>query len=130
MRRGRICIAQSGSGLLVGEVSILNCFKVATCDSKGSWQPCSDTADYKARFLFNPQNLQKHQLTDTHILDKWSDVYASELDQPFPYVSPIPFHHKKGAIIWAKLEGMVQPTTVTRLMFLLTGYTSHLLVMV
>lgn len=117
LRRGRICIAQSGSGLLVGEVSILDCFKVAICDSTGSWQPCSDTEKDKAQFLFNPKNLQKHQLTvtDTHILDKWSDVYAWELDQPVPYVSSIPFHHKKGAIVWAKLEGTVQHTTVTRL---------------
>ena len=79
--RGRIALIESGSGLIMGEVDLVDC----------SDKPI---ARYQSQFKF-------HKVEDTDLLKKWK--YAWILHSPKRYAEPIPYTHPKGAVIWVKL---------------------------
>ena len=82
--RGRIGLIESGSGLIVGEVTIIGC-----------GQPImSDNAALMTAHL--------HQVIDFSLLKKWK--YPWILKDPERYKKPIPYNHPKGAVIWVKIK--------------------------
>ena len=87
--RGRIGLIESGSGLVVGECTIVNCWHFIAEQSKADW---FDWDDYKLC----------HMVDDISLLDKWR--YPWVLHGAKRYEKPIPYKHPKGAVIWVKLD--------------------------
>lgn len=104
-KRGRICLAQSGSQCLVGEATIQDCFQIARrSHPDGQFQPCTSSKLNQSRFLLNPDNMQKHQVYDLTMLQSYTNVYARVLSNIMPYAQPVKYSPKPGAIVWAKLD--------------------------
>ena len=73
-KRGRICIAQSKTSLLVGEATLTNCLRVGRVE-KGRLVPWSSSKTDKKNFLGSAENLEKHCVEDLGVL-KYRQVYA------------------------------------------------------
>jgi len=83
--RGRVGLIEKGSGLIVGEVEIVDC-----------------SANLGMQQLFDHKD--KHFVGDlNHLLVNWP--IAWKLAFPKRYDKPIPYNHPQGAVIWVKLEG-------------------------
>lgn len=83
MVRGRIGIIEAGTGLIVGEVTLL-----------GSGQPL--TEDEAKR------HIGAHQVKDIELLKKWR--YPWFLEDARRYKTPIPYDHPKGAVTWVRID--------------------------
>lgn len=101
-KRGRICIAQSKSQMLVGEVEVVNCLKVGR-KVDGKLVPWSDSPQDVQNFIGASENLPKHCVEDLSWVP-YSKVFAWVLDKKLRYTEPQPYRHKKGCIQWVKLE--------------------------
>mmetsp|Transcript_159133 Transcript_159133/g.296548 ORF Transcript_159133/g.296548 Transcript_159133/m.296548 type:complete len:718 (-) Transcript_159133:58-2211(-) len=82
-RRCTICLAQSGSGKLVGEVRIIDCVPLRLEDL--------------------PQHVEKHCIQDFTIV-KYRRIYAWVLQDAVRYEEPLSYTHPQGAITWVKLN--------------------------
>lgn len=80
--RGRIGLIQKGSGLIVGEVDLVDCLEF------------SNQSALYAR-------VDKHQVEDFNLLDKWNIAWVLENENR--YEEPIPYDHPQGAVIWVRL---------------------------
>lgn len=80
--RGKIGLIQSGSGLIVGECELIDCFEI-------------DDVLYKNSYKF-------HAIQNTEIMP-YKKTYAWVLSNPIKYKTPIKYKHPNGAIIWVKL---------------------------
>jgi hypothetical protein len=80
--RGRIGLIESGSGLIVGEVTLTDC------------GPALDV-------LTALMNMPSHQVSDIQLLKKWK--YPWVLKDAKRYEKPIPYKHPQGAVIWVRL---------------------------
>jgi len=78
---GKIGLIESGTGLIVGEVTLVGCFPNPIPKSK--------------------HLIRYHKVEDLSLLDKWK--YAWLLKDAKRYKKPIPYEHPKGAVIWVKL---------------------------
>eukprot|EP00435_Cladocopium_sp_Y103_P056439 s636_g19.t1 len=101
-KRGRICIAQSKSQMLVGEVEVVNCLKVGR-KVDGRLVPWSNSPQDLQNFIGARENLPKHCVEDLSWVP-YSKVFAWVLDKKIRYAEPQPYRHKKGCIQWVKLE--------------------------
>eukprot|EP00438_Fugacium_kawagutii_P034999 Skav222690 [mRNA] locus=scaffold5100:7512:13418:- [translate_table: standard] len=88
-KRERIALAQSSSGLLVGEVDVVDSF------------PVGDPAT--AEYLWAPRNLSKHCLSDCSTIS-YKNPYAWVFSNPTAYMPPKPFCHKPGCRKWVLLR--------------------------
>jgi hypothetical protein len=79
--RGTVGLIESGSGLIVGSVEIVDCSNF----------PINKLPHYK----------RLHLVEDESLLDKW--CYAWVLDNAKRFDKPIPYKHPKGAVIWVKI---------------------------
>ena len=79
--RGRIKLIESGSGLIMGEATIVDSF-------------FPDVLNLVAHMDF-------HQVTDKSLLRKWSCAWI--LKDAKRYDKPIPYKHPQGAVIWVNL---------------------------
>lgn len=79
--RGLIGLIEAGSGMIYGE-----------CNLKSSRRLTNE--EYISCF-------EKHKVSDISLLSKWS--YAWELEDVLLYEDPIPYNHKRGAVIWVNL---------------------------
>ena len=98
-KRGRIAIAQSGTGTLLGEVTIVDCLQVGRRCPDGtitSW-------NNEAHFLGAPDNIPKHCVEDVRAIT-YKSVWAWVLQAPTLYPSPVPYSHPQGAVIWVNLQ--------------------------
>lgn len=77
--RGRIGLIEAGSGLIVGEVTLVDSLDPATADG-----------------------FMKHHIEDESLLKKWP--YPWVMSKPVRYEKPIPYKHPQGAVIWVKLD--------------------------
>eukprot|EP00438_Fugacium_kawagutii_P018008 Skav223294 [mRNA] locus=scaffold2998:131354:133662:+ [translate_table: standard] len=118
-KRGRICIAQSKSKMLVGEVEVVDCLKVGR-KVDGRLVPWSLAAEDVRNFIGAPENLPKHCVEDLNWVPyskamrgaEWGlvglsgadPVFAWVLDKKLRYEQPEPYRHKPGCIQWVKLE--------------------------
>eukprot|EP00438_Fugacium_kawagutii_P031201 Skav220796 [mRNA] locus=scaffold150:236840:244810:+ [translate_table: standard] len=89
-KRERIAIAQAASGLLVGEVDLVDCF------------PVGDPA-ITSQYLWAPQNLHKHCVTDPATVP-YKNPFAWVLSNPRVYSPPRPFPYKPGCRKWVLLQ--------------------------
>lgn len=80
--RGRIALIESGTGLIVGEITLYG---------------CSPTPIPK-----NKKLIKYHRVENLELLDKWK--YAWYLKDAERYEKPIPYVHPQGAVIWVKLN--------------------------
>jgi hypothetical protein len=82
--RGRVYLIKSGTGMIYGEADLIDSFPV----------------NYE---LMN-KNQNKHRLRFEQWLDMgYSNPHAWVLENPVRYPEPIPYEHKKGAIIWVNI---------------------------
>lgn len=81
--RGKIGLIESGTGMIVGEVEVIDC----------SEEPLSEDAAKVSIYL--------HQVENLNLLKKWK--YAWVLKDAKRYDKPIPYKHPKGAVIWVNL---------------------------
>jgi predicted transcriptional regulator len=85
--RGRIGLIEQGTGLIVGEVDIVDSFHAAVefyCEKAKSF--CYHRID----------------TDDFDLLDKYE--YAWVLDNVKRYEKPIPYKHPQGAVVWVNVE--------------------------
>ncbi len=82
--RGKIELIQSGSGVVVGQVELVDCIQLSPQDYRNS----SD----------------KHCIKED--LDKipYKKTYAWVLKNPVRYDNPRPYIHPMGAVIWVNLD--------------------------
>jgi predicted transcriptional regulator len=81
--RGRIHLAQAGSGTLVGEVRITDCFPVTMA-----------TLARRAK---------EHRITSVRcVVAKYKRMYAWVLADAMRYSSPIAYRHPPGAVTWVR----------------------------
>jgi len=78
---GKIGLIESGTGLIIGEANLIGCSHIPI-------KP-------------NDKYFDKHKVEDTELLIKWR--YPWILSDAKRYDNPIPYKHKKGAVIWVKL---------------------------
>jgi hypothetical protein len=79
--RGVIQLIEAGSGLIVGQCTLIGSHEVS---------------DEMAKESFDA-----HQVADLSLLKKW--CYAWRLCNVHKYEKPIPYKHPKGAVIWVNL---------------------------
>lgn len=79
--RGLIRLIESGSGLIVGEVELVDCIGPLSQD------------DLKNNFSYTQYDVGLNML-------KYKNTYAWVLKNPKIYKNPIPYNHPQGAIIW------------------------------
>ena len=100
----RFAIAESQSGTLVGEATVINCLKVGRL-SKKTQQLKRWSKKHKSDFIGRKENFHKHRIADLNIV-KYQEVYAWVLDGVVRYKQPVPYTHPQGAVKWVKLDGV------------------------
>jgi hypothetical protein len=79
---GRIGLIEAGSGLIVGEVTLIGC-----------------------GFALSPEQAERtqdlHQVEDLSLLEKWCIPWW--LENPVRYKTPKPYDHPKGAVTWVRV---------------------------
>lgn len=101
-KRTRICIAQSKSKSLIGEVDIVDCLQVGRMEN-GQLIPWSDSEWHQQNFIGAEENLPKHCIEDLSCI-AYSKIYAWVLDNKQRYDKPKPYRHKTGCITWVRLD--------------------------
>ncbi len=86
--RGRIGLIQSGSGLVVGEATLVDCFSIIN----------AQTGKCEAPNLCE----MRHRISDQALLAKYP--FAWVLSDPVRYTKPKPYQHPKGAVVWVKID--------------------------
>lgn len=76
--RGRVGLIEKGSGLIVGEVDIVNSLSLG--------------------LQYLKDKIHKHQVDDFALLEKWNHAWV--LNAPVRYKEPVPYKHPKGAVVW------------------------------
>ena len=82
--RGRIGLIEAGSGLIMGEASLIHCR-----------QPFAGDQEAAAWF-------RKHLVHRFDLLKKWR--YPWVLDNVKKYDKPRPYKHPQGAVIWVNVD--------------------------
>ncbi|WP_064091737.1 ASCH domain-containing protein [Rossellomorea aquimaris] len=83
--RGEVGLIKSGTGLVVGKVSIVNSIKLSIRDYQmGNEFHCVDSKE-------------SYELP-------YKNTYAWVLEKPEIYENPIPYKHPMGAVIWVDLS--------------------------
>ena len=82
--RGRVGIIQTGTGLIIGEATLVDCL-----------EPVKTMTQAKA-------TQDKHRVEDLSLLRKWSVPWL--LKDAELYDEPIPYDHPRGAVVWVKLK--------------------------
>ena len=82
--RGRIGLIKSGSGLIGGEIDIVDCLSGKNCNRRMRYQ-CK----------------AKHCISDMSMLEKWPVAWVME--NPEIYKETLPYKHPQGAVVWVKL---------------------------
>ena len=103
-KRGRVCIAQSRSNLLVGAFTIVDCVLVARRNPAGDLVPRDATPAGAADFLCNAANFDKHRISDFSIVS-YSKVFAWVLADVESYSTPIPWYpgNRRGSVKFVNL---------------------------
>lgn len=92
----RICIAESGSQVLVGEVVIQKCLLVAVRDQYGILQDVDGSPSLASLSVL-------HRVFDLTAIP-YQKVYAWYVTDCSAYDTPVPYKHPSGAVIWMNLK--------------------------
>ncbi|CAE7230689.1 unnamed protein product [Symbiodinium natans] len=104
-KRGRVAIAASRTGTLVGEVDFVDAFPVGK-KVDDTWQPYSERLLDKERFFLLPENIQHHQVRKPSRM-KYKTVYAWIMENPIKYIPSIQYEPVQGPL-WPKLTPSVR----------------------
>jgi hypothetical protein len=99
--RGRFCIAESSTGMLIGEATLIDCKVVGTRGADGALRPAPDAPD---DFLELPEHTSKHCIQDTSIIKYKKKVFAWVLSNVARYPDPVPCPHRDGCVTWQVLR--------------------------
>lgn len=106
-RRGRICVAVSGTKCLYGEVTVTGCRRVGKRDREtGQLLEWGESSDFIAH------NWQKHRIEDL-TQAQYPKMFAWTLADPTKYEEPVPYSHTTGCVRWINLGNpgpAVKPT--------------------
>lgn len=91
--RGRVALAASGTGRLIGEVVFVDCLEVGHRDAAGALVPGAE-ADL---FIGRPDNYCKHGISDVSQVT-YARVYAWVMEAPRRYHPAVPFQRKAGQV--------------------------------
>ena len=97
--RGRFCIAEAGTGKLVGEAALMDCLHVGTKNQRLAWAPPPIGPQ---NFAGLPKNLPKHCVTNLNLLN-YHQLWAWVIPDAIPYQRPRPYKHPAGAVQWVCL---------------------------
>ena len=101
--RERFAIAMSGTCMLVGEATLVDCFVVGKyIEETKSLVPYSQKKSDLGLFLGRQEHFDKHRIPDLSMITH-PVIYAWVLDEPMRYALPKPCKHPPGAIKWVKL---------------------------
>lgn len=113
LKRGRIgvaCAAKSsptGKSLLMGEVALVDCLKVAESRRGFVAPPLQNPENY----MFLKRHVQKHQVTSVKAfpqIAQYKQVLAWVFESAFRYDSPQPLRRKPGCVVWVDLKSKKQ----------------------
>ena len=91
-KRGeRVSVAQSKAKALVGEVTIVDCLLVAKRNEHGNLVPARRGPQAIQNFLCNPDNFDKHRISDFSAVKYKKEVYAWVLADARRYADPVPW---------------------------------------
>ena len=88
-KRGRVMLAAAGTGLILGEVSIIGCRRLQR----------SNFSDHSTF----------HRVEDAGLVDGYSEIWAWIVADAKRYARPVPYQHPQGAVVFIK-QGL--PTLV------------------
>lgn len=80
--RERFGIIEARSGLIIGDVELVDCLDLRLRDLK--------------------DKVHLHQVDDFAVLEKWH--FAWVLERPTRYKKPRPYIHPPGAVVWVRLD--------------------------
>lgn len=103
-KRGRFCIAQSQSGLIMGEATMVDCLKVGKLKD-GKLKPFSKSN--RKHFIAKECNMPKHRIEDMSIVT-YPKVFAWVLRDATRYNPPLPYEHVQGCVKWVTLPPELQ----------------------
>ena len=95
--RGRVAIAISGTGLLFGEVRVVDCIQVGQWNESEGLRPVGSLKDID--YIGRDANKRFHQIDDLSIV-RYKKVFAWVLSDAKEYLNPIPYEHRRGAVTW------------------------------
>ena len=84
--RGRIALIEAGSGTVVGECQLTGCSRMEVED----------------RVWAKPM----HRVDDLSLLEKWNHAWM--LSDVIKYSKPIPYNHRRGAVVWVYINPAVE----------------------
>ena len=94
LKRGRIGLISSGSGVISGEAWLSDCFCLRDVDSSG---------EYKLTHGSLEGSFEKHRCTAEEINTYCEGrVYAWVLEKVTKYETSYPYQHPQGAVIWVR----------------------------
>lgn len=99
--RGRICIAQSGTSELVGEVDLIDSFLIATRDINGVLR---DVPPHSLEGLFGRHRVNVSGSDASDVIHGYKRVFAWVLANASRYETPRRYHHPVGAVRWVNLK--------------------------
>ena len=103
-KRGRKYLAESGSGLIVGEATLVNSLAVGRIQG-GKLVPFSPSKESKKNFIAHDDNMAKHRLTRKNLKElTYSEIYAWVFQDAQRYDVARPYIHNQGAVIWVNLH--------------------------
>ncbi len=99
--RGRVAIAESGSGHLIGEATITGCQVVALRDAEGVLIPPPNDRE---KFVLLDANMNLHGVSVQELNKfKYQTIWAWTLSNAVLYSERVPYQHPRGAVSWVKL---------------------------
>lgn len=84
-KRGKIFLAQSGTGMIMGETNLVDCIEL-------------DLVDFKTGEIHHKIHEGFH-----HGKLPYTNTYAWVFKDSVRYDKPIPYDHPQGAVIWVKI---------------------------
>jgi len=97
--RGRVAIAESGTGALIGECVLIDCKPVG---HRGPGEALVPPQLHPENFLGLPQNVDRRRVNNFNEVP-YHQVWAYVMSKPIKYVYPIPYARPRGAVTWVKL---------------------------
>ena len=101
--RERFAIAMSGTCMLVGEATLVDCFVVGKyIEETKSLVPYSQEETDSRLLLGRPEHFGRHRIPDLSTVT-YPVIYAWVLAEPTRYAVPRPYNHPRGAVKWVDL---------------------------
>lgn len=98
MRGKRVPLAQSKSGHLMGEATVVDCLEVGVLKDEA----IVPVPGHEDSYIWKAEHFDKHRIEDPELVT-YPKVFAWVLENPVRYLQPIPYKHKQGCVKWNPL---------------------------